>query len=80
MEFTARIEKSADGWYVGQVEEVPAAISQGKTIDELKANLIDALQLIFQVNREFSVWVQGFELCCCFLFNILLDKLKGGRF
>ncbi len=52
MEFTARIEKSADGWYVGQVEEVPAAISQGKTIDELKANLIDALQLIFQVNRE----------------------------
>ncbi len=52
MEFTARIEKSEDGWYVGQVEEVPAAISQGRTIDELKANLIDALQLIFQVNRE----------------------------
>jgi len=22
------------GWYVGQIEEVPAAISQGKTIEE----------------------------------------------
>ena len=37
MEFTARIEKSADGWYVGRVEEVPAAISQGKTIDETES-------------------------------------------
>jgi len=51
MEFTARIEMSEDGWYVGQVEEVPAAISQGKTIDELKANLLDALEMIFEVNR-----------------------------
>lgn len=47
MEFTARIEKSKDGWYVGQVEEVPAAISQGKTTDELNSNLLDALQMFF---------------------------------
>ncbi len=52
MKFTAIIEKSEDGWYVGQIEEMPAAISQGKTIEELKANLIDALQLIMEVNRE----------------------------
>lgn len=52
MKFTAIIEKSDDGWYVGQIEEIPAAISQGKTIEELKANLIDALQLILEVNRE----------------------------
>lgn len=37
MKFTAIIEKSDDGWYVGQIEEIPAAISQGKTIEELKA-------------------------------------------
>ncbi len=35
-------------WFVGQIGEVPAAISQGKTIEELK----DALQLIFETNRE----------------------------
>jgi len=51
MNFTAIIEKSEDGWYVGQIEEFPAAISQGKTIDELKANLIDALMLLLETNK-----------------------------
>lgn len=52
MNLTAIIEKSDDGWYVGQIEEFPAAISQGKTIDELKANLIDALMLLLETNKE----------------------------
>lgn len=32
--------------------EMPAAISQGKTIDELKDNLLDALRLLMETNRE----------------------------
>ena len=52
MNLTAIIEKSKDGWYVGQIEELPAAISQGKTIDELKANLIDAFMLLLETNKE----------------------------
>ena len=52
MKLTAIIEKSDDGWYVGQVEEIPAAISQGKTIEDLKANLIDALNLLMETNME----------------------------
>jgi predicted RNase H-like HicB family nuclease len=52
MKFTAIIEKTEDGWYVGQVEEIPAAISQGRTIAELKDNLLDALKLLLEVNRE----------------------------
>ncbi|MCD4697905.1 MAG: type II toxin-antitoxin system HicB family antitoxin [Bacteroidales bacterium] len=52
MNLTAIIEKSEDGWYVGQIEEFPAAISQGKTIDELKANLIDAFMLLLETNKE----------------------------
>lgn len=52
MKFTAIIEKSEDGWYVGQVEEIPAAISQGRTIEELKENLLDALKLLLEVNKE----------------------------
>jgi predicted RNase H-like HicB family nuclease len=54
MKFTAIIEKPDDGWFVGQVEEMPAAISQGRTVDELKANLIDALKLLLEVNGEGS--------------------------
>jgi len=52
MKLTAIIEKSEDGWYVGQVEELPAAISQGKTIDELKTNLLEAFRLIMETNKE----------------------------
>lgn len=51
MKFTAIIEKSEDGWFVGQVEEMPAAISQGRTIEELRANLLDALILLFETNK-----------------------------
>jgi predicted RNase H-like HicB family nuclease len=52
MKLTAIIEKSDDGWYVGQLEEMPAVLAQGKTIKELKENLLDALQLLLEANRE----------------------------
>ena len=52
MKLTAIIEKSDDGWYVGQIEEFPAAISQGKTINELKMNLADAFKLLLETNKE----------------------------
>ena len=54
MKFTAIIEKGENGWFVGQVEELPAAISQGKTIEELKENLIDALKLLLDTNKELT--------------------------
>ena len=52
MNYTAIIEKSDDGWYVGQVQEIPEAIAQGKTIEELKQNLLDALELVIDFHRE----------------------------
>jgi predicted RNase H-like HicB family nuclease len=48
MRFTAIIERDAEGVFVGQIEEVPAAISQGATLEELKENLQDALELILK--------------------------------
>ena len=45
-------EDIESGMYVGQIEEFPAAISQGKTIDELKINLTDALKLLLEVQKE----------------------------
>jgi len=52
MKFTAIIEQGENGWLVGQVEEIPAAISQGKTIEELKENLLDAIKMILDANKE----------------------------
>ena len=54
MKFTAIIEKGENGWFVGQVEELPAAMSQGETIEELKENLLDALRLLLDTNKEIT--------------------------
>jgi predicted RNase H-like HicB family nuclease len=42
MEYTIIIEKDPEsGWYVGKCIQVPAAMSQGETLDELmKINLL----------------------------------------
>jgi len=62
IDFTAIIEKSEDGWYVGQLEELPEVISQGKTIEELKNNLQDALELIISHQRETTLSLKSFDL------------------
>lgn len=45
-------QDTESGIYVGQIEEFPAAISQGKTIEELEANLIDALKMLLAVQKK----------------------------
>jgi predicted RNase H-like HicB family nuclease len=57
MEFTAAIEQGENGWLVGQLNELPGAISQGKTLEELKENLIDALKLLLDVNEEIFITI-----------------------
>ena len=52
MKLTAIIEEGENGWFVGQIEEMPSVISQGKTIGELKNNLLDAFYLILSVQKE----------------------------
>ncbi len=35
-----------DGWFVGKLKEIPGVFSQGKTLDELKENIIDAYRMM----------------------------------
>jgi predicted RNase H-like HicB family nuclease len=49
--FEATIEKR-DKWYIGWVDAVPGAFSQGKTIKEVEENLKEAVQLILESQRE----------------------------
>jgi predicted RNase H-like HicB family nuclease len=51
-DFYAIIEESEDGWFVGQLQEMPEVISQGKTLEELHKNLLDALNLVIESHRE----------------------------
>jgi predicted RNase H-like HicB family nuclease len=39
-------EPDEDGWVVASVLEVPGAVSQGRTREEARANVIDALRLM----------------------------------
>jgi len=49
--FEATIEKR-DKWYIGWVESVPGAFSQGRTIREVQENLKEAVQLILESQRD----------------------------
>lgn len=52
MELTMMVEEGENGYFVGQIVEYPAALSQGKTIEELENNLKDALKLLLQVQKD----------------------------
>ncbi len=52
LELTIMVEKGENGYYVGQIVEYPAALSQGLTMEELESNLKDALKLLLQVQNE----------------------------
>ncbi len=45
------IEKTND-WYIGYVEELPGVNSQGETLEEIRNNLKEAIELIITTNRE----------------------------
>lgn len=51
--FTAVFEKVND-WYIGCVEELPGANTQGKTLEEARENLREAIELILLSNRELA--------------------------
>jgi predicted RNase H-like HicB family nuclease len=42
-------EEGEDGWIVASIPEVPGALSQGRTRDEARANVIDALRGILEL-------------------------------
>ena len=50
-EFTAVIERDGD-WYIAYCPEIPGANGQGKTIDEVRQNLADAIALILEDRRD----------------------------
>jgi predicted RNase H-like HicB family nuclease len=53
LNFTA-VFKEVPGGYVGFVEELPGANTQGATLEEARANLSEAISLILEANRHLS--------------------------
>ena len=50
---TAVYRKVKEG-YIAYVEEIPGINSQGSDLENAKENLLDALKLVLEVNREIS--------------------------
>ena len=49
---TTIFEEAEEGGYIGYVAELPGANTQGDTMDEVRENLAEAIQLILEANRE----------------------------
>lgn len=49
LDVTIVLEEGEDGWIVASIPRVPGAHSQGRTHDEARANVIDALRGILEL-------------------------------
>jgi predicted RNase H-like HicB family nuclease len=52
-QFTAVFRRVPEG-YIGFVEELPGANTQGATLDEARANLHEAVALVLEANRTLA--------------------------
>ena len=53
LEFTAVFRRVPEG-YIGFVEELPGANTQGATFEEARSNLKEAVTLVLEVNRSLA--------------------------
>jgi len=53
MRFTAVFRKVPEG-YIGFVEDLPGANTQGKTLREARSNLKEAVKLVMEANRTLA--------------------------
>jgi predicted RNase H-like HicB family nuclease len=54
LEFTAVYRTVPEG-YMGFIEELPGANTQGRTLEEARANLREAAQLVLEANRALAM-------------------------
>jgi predicted RNase H-like HicB family nuclease len=54
LHLTIHYQDAGDGWVTAQVAEIPGAISQGKTREEARANVIDALDVLLTPDAELA--------------------------
>jgi predicted RNase H-like HicB family nuclease len=66
MKLTISISKGEE-YFIGTIKEIPGVITQGKTIDETKENVMDALELYLETMEAESevenvVWEEDLSI------------------
>ena len=61
MEYTAITQKTPNGWYIAQCEQVPGALTQGKTLEEVHENLKEAITLVLEAEEELGIRREDYE-------------------
>lgn len=51
-QYTAIFERGEQGWWIASCPEVPGAMTQGRTVEEARENLKDAIHMMLEVMRE----------------------------
>jgi predicted RNase H-like HicB family nuclease len=54
MKLMAVFEEAEEGGYIAFIEELPGVNTQGDTLEESKTNLLEALELVLQTQRDLS--------------------------
>lgn len=54
-ELTITFEQGESGWWVATIPEVPGAFSRGKTREEARENVVDALNELMTARRELAL-------------------------
>ncbi len=54
LKLTAVFEEAEEGGYIAFFEELPGVNTQGETLEEIKINLLDALDLMMDTQRMLS--------------------------
>ena len=62
MQLTVTIEKDQNGYFVAEVPGMPGCYSQGRTIDEVKANIKEAIEGWVQVMNEKAYTMKKYKL------------------
>ena len=52
-QLTAVFERTQN-WWIAYIEELPGVNTQGETMEEARENLLEALELVLETNREIA--------------------------
>ena len=52
MKLTLVIKKGESGYLIGQIKEIPAVFTQGSSVEEIKENINDVLDMYLEDERE----------------------------